>query len=137
METQTAEKEAPVICTTCGAVCVPEGCTTGYGRDKEGRAHCFKCCGEQDRAWMMNHGRITLYLVGSKKRVNTLAVENWPGSLSFEVLRVSESVNNWRARRQDCYFRGPDGKIWHGVHVGNRHQLINCKRTKLANPWAC
>lgn len=101
--------------------------TVGYGIDQAGNKTCFDCCAIIDRDQMIDEGRIILYLDESG---NKMHVTNWPGTLRFEVLSYRRGRHNIAGNRTDVWFRGPDGKVWHGVQYGNRSQLCHCGRTK-------
>jgi hypothetical protein len=109
-------------CSKCGewAPVLTHG-ATGYARHGS-KMVCYPCCAEIDREWMHKHGKIVLYW-------DTVHVTNWPGSLKFEVWGVRVSKHNIGGHRTDLWFLGPDGYVWHGVHIGVNHQIIRCKRT--------
>lgn len=112
--------------------------TTGYGVNDQGQKACYACCGEIDQDFMLETGKITLYLTGENDTLSynrsshfiPKKVSNWPGSLEFEVLSWSLGDHNWGIPRYDVWFKGPDGRVWYGVHMGYHSQLIHCKRTK-------
>ena len=129
-------KKLPV-CSICKAVCTPThgGCTSGYGINRQGRKVCFACCAKVDLKAMQetgNDSKVILYLDMTK---GTLTVGNWPGTLTFPVLRQKISRNNWGAKRTDVWFRVPTGKgydsLWHGVQVGEWSQVVRCRRNKM------
>ena len=97
--------------------------TRGYGTDADGKRQCYQCCADLDRAYMIEHGRIALYLTDK-------AITNWPASLSFPVLSRTTGRHNIAGVRYDVWFRGPDGATWHGVQYGDNTQICHCKRTK-------
>jgi hypothetical protein len=99
--------------------------TTGYGRDAEGKRHCFVCCAGRDQNEMLETGKITLYLDQDKHRAT-----NWPGSLVFKVGHIAKGRHNMARVRYDTWFTGPDGHEWHGVQFGDNTQLLHCKRTR-------
>lgn len=110
------------------------GMSTGYGTDDKGRRSCYACCADQDRAYMIEHGRITLYLVRTaRENLHSVSeVTNWPGSLRFlcfPALNVSKRGGGFGSQRTDAWFRGPDGFVWHAVNRGD-NQIARCKRTK-------
>lgn len=113
-------------CETCGAECIPQGCTTGYGTDKEGRKHCFKCCATLDRAEMQQTGRFTGYLTFDG---DAWSVSNWPGSLRYVCTGARKSAHNIGRIRIDAWFVGPDGHVWHAVNIGDS-QIARCRRTR-------
>src|SRR5512133_66509 len=97
--------------------------TTGYGVKKvEGKEIrcCYECCAADDAQSMRETGRATLYLTGSSE--TGYRVTNWPNSLSFTVGHSKIGRHNIARTRRDVYFRGPDGKAWHGVTYGKNTQ---------------
>lgn len=123
METTTSE------ILECGHHATPTEHTTGYGTTPDGRRHCYECIATMDKNRMIWDGKITLYFV---KRDEKHFVTNWPGSLEFPVLNVKTSFHNMAGRngRTDFWFKGPDGKTWHGYQIGQYNQIAHCKRTK-------
>lgn len=80
-------------CHFCGEVFRPEGCTTGYGTDGEGRRVCFACCGWSDAiALVTGRARPVLYLVQDGRACGGhtlgMVVTNWPGTLKVKPERV-------------------------------------------------
>ena len=100
---------------------------TGYATKANGRAKiCYACMADVDKKTMQIHGnsrRLPLYLEGDK-------VTNWPGTLSFKVLGRSSGRHNMAGTRDDVWFRGPDGFIWHGTRYGEFTNICHCKRTR-------
>ena len=109
-------------------------CTTGYGTDKDGNRKCFQCCADSDRQEMIETGKATLYLSKSIGTEGIYAgrevwtVGNWPGSLKFRTGPVRKGRHNIARTRYDVWFRGPDGKDWHGVQYGENTQVCHCHR---------
>lgn len=128
-------------CGVCGQVKpVQTSCGTGYGYDSYGddaKPVCYSCCAEQDKQWMVEHGRIALYLTcepASKARTpsgrkTAGEVTNWPGTLRFKC-HTRYGRHNIAGVRYDVWFNGPDGYEWHGVTYGNYTQVCHCRRTK-------
>lgn len=108
----------------------PDSVSTGYATDGKGNKVCYVCCAEQDKAWMREKGKITLY-VTYQKTVNgeQATVTNWPGSLSIRAPYVKTGRHNIARVRRDVWFRFEEA-LWHGVHYGDNTQLVHCKRTK-------
>lgn len=108
--------------------------TTGYGvmKDENGveHKHCYACCAKLDEAEMIKTGTIGLYLTCDTKKENGVIVRNnwcisnWPGSLTFKVLRATHNkqghwcYGGWQPR-EDGWFVGPDGYVWHIVVKGD------------------
>ena len=99
------------------------GYGTGYGTDGTGARYCYSCCAENDKAYMQESGKITLYLTER-------GVVNWPGSLVFPVRHKRTGRHNIAQERTDVWFIGPDGFVWHGVQYGEWTQVLHCKRPK-------
>jgi hypothetical protein len=110
--------------------------TTNFGRDEAGRTHCFTCCAIEDRRWMIEKGKIALYLaweaaLGGGIKPGTERITNWPGSLGFDAAAGVTKGNHYMAGvRYDVDFRGPDGYWWHGTMYGRNTQILHCRRTK-------
>lgn len=132
----TTLEQTTFHCARCGQdkPILPIG-GTGYG-ERDGAKVCYACCGELDRAEMIETGRATLYL--AKVDFSPLSmgcdrsghrVSNWPGTLAF-FCHVRKSRHNMAGNRYDVWFRGPDGKQWHGVQYGDNTQICRCRRTK-------
>ena len=144
MRTETLEK---VTCDSCGAECIPSGCSTGYGTDQTGKRNCFACCGKQDQEYMRTHDRITLYLTcepalgyrdrapsigaGDSRRIRntTGTVSNWPGSLSYRCYTTT-GRHNIAGVRYDAWFTDCGGNKWHGVTYGENSQICHCRKLK-------
>jgi hypothetical protein len=135
-------------CIACGVefpTPQPGDVATGYAlieiEKKEFRI-CYKCCADQDRKYMREHGKIMLYLVytvkqptESERRIGyrptkVYEVTNWPGTLRFKVRASKEGHHNIAGKRTDVWFRGPDNKEWWGVNYGDNTQIVHCRRTK-------
>lgn len=119
--------------------------TTGYGTTPDDKIHCWDCCALDDQEYMIENGRISLYLTMKDREVKTEnriglpqtgsykvpdKITNWPGSLEFKILSWGRGDHNWGIPRYDVWFKGPDGRIWWGRHQGNWTQIIHCRRTK-------
>lgn len=128
------------VCAYCfGTIPAPESgsITTGYGRDQFDNMVCYDCCANNDRDYMRQHGKITLYLSGVAPTIRTgysinenWRISNWPGSLRFYPIgnRVKVGAHNWGVDRYDTWFNF-EGYVWHGVSIGNNTELLHCKRT--------
>src|SRR5581483_1145812 len=111
---------------------------TGYAIDGAGNKFCYACCALQDKAHMIEHGAITLYLSMPSSRlvcnwprmVAAGTVENWPGTLKFTTGPIRVGRHNIAGVRYDCWFRGPDGEEWHGVTYGDNTQICHCRRVR-------
>ncbi len=110
---------------TCGHKMIPTGTGTGYAINDDGTKLCYACCGTIDRAELILKGTskgLPLYWAGRK-------VTNWPGTLSFEHTYSKRGKHNIGGMREDVWFDGPDGYVWHGVVYGDS-QILNAKRTR-------
>jgi len=117
-------EKQPMICD-CGHTAVSSGIGTGYGTDEEGKTYCYACCAENDKQWMREHGKITLYL-------SDKGITNWPGSLIFPIKRLKKSKHMVFGRstpREDVWFEF-EGELWHGVQRGGNNQICRCVRGK-------
>lgn len=123
----------------CGHPPTPSaGPGVGYGRLKneetgEWVKHCYHCCAEAERNWMIVKGRTILYLVQNKE--GAWEVTDWPGILRFTVHSRSQGKHNWGIPRYDVWFNGPDEQggytaRWWGVQYGDNTQVCHCKRVR-------
>lgn len=111
-------------CFVCGKEIVKP---SGYGVDTNGNKVCYPCCAEQDKQYMRDHGRITLYLTMDGQ--GKYKVTNWPGSVIFSASCVKRSSHNIARYRYDTWFVF-EGYYWHAVQYGDNTQIAHCKRTK-------
>lgn len=128
----TVHKEGvSFLCSVCGETKpVRTQGGTGYGYAKDSKIVCYDCCGEGDRADMVESGKATLYFTPDKSAsYNKCTISNWPDSLKFTGA-FSVGLHNIAGKRYDVRFKGPDGFWWHGVTYGNNTQICHCKRTK-------
>lgn len=99
----------------------------GYGKDPDGHTTCYDCCAQQGRDQMKHDGHsrgLPLYWTGDE-------VTDWPGRLRFPLFPARrKSRHNIGGTRTDFWFRGPDGHIWHGYHIGHQTQIAHCRRTQ-------
>lgn len=103
---------------------------TGHGVRDNGDKVCYACCAIEDRKYMIEHGKNTLYLVKNDQK--KYEITNWPGTLRFPVGTIRKGHHNIAGNRYDVWFCGPDGKTWHGVQYGDNTQICHVKRTKAA-----
>lgn len=117
------------ICHVCNKEIEPSkySFTTGYGLDSNNNKICYACCADQDRDYMRQHGRKTLYLTKDDK--GKYKVTNWPSSLEFTNVYVKKGVHKRTGVRYDCWFKF-EGRIWHGVQYGDDTEIVYVKRTK-------
>ena len=90
---------------------------------------CYQCCGELDRASMIDTGKACLYLTQDNSG-HLGAVSNWPGTLSFPLIRYHIGRHNIAGKRYDVWFRGPNNTLWHGTTYGDNTQICHCRRIK-------
>lgn len=128
-------------CTHCGRAieATAGGVGTGYALTPAGAKVCYACCAEMDKAYMIERGRIALYLTNIQEHRGFLGwrngqwsgdVTNWPGTLRYANCNVKVGQHNWASRRYDVWFVGPDKHVWHGVRYGDMTEVVHCKRTK-------
>lgn len=121
------------------------GVTTGYGwgtcpgeedtsLDNCLKA-CYECCAKIDRAYMTEHGQISLYLTRGTwtfpdgvKALDSWIVSNWPGSLKFRAFNVRESWHNFSGKRVDFQFHDEAGRAWWGFKVMTFGDICHCRR---------
>ena len=102
--------------------------SAGYGTNGDGIKLCYNCCAEQDKAFMREHGKNTLYLTKDEKGWK---VTNWPGTLVFRPHYVKKGWHNIAGSRHDAWFTF-EGHVWHAVQYGEWSDIARCKRTKQA-----
>jgi hypothetical protein len=135
-----ALNESSFTCVDCGRIKETkiQGVTTGYAINSNGQKVCYDCCAVQDRKWMDDNDRISLYL-SFKEDPNlpkgfTLykqwSATNWPGTLSFNVSYRKTGKHNFAGIREDVWFRDHAGRQWHGVCYGHNTQILHCRKLK-------
>jgi hypothetical protein len=100
---------------------------TGYAVIGSARI-CYACCAFRDRETMRSTGKAALYLV---KNDGKHEVTNWPGTLRLRVGSVKRGRHNIARARYDFWFAF-EGRLWHGVTIGDSTQIAHCKRTREA-----
>lgn len=120
-------------CDACGTEWLRDDKSIGLGYSMIGGSKvCYQCCASLDAQHMVDFGRIILYVTS---HFGHHSVQNWPGTLRFDVTACRRSRNNFGADRLDVWFFGPDRRVWHGVNIGD-NQVLRCKRTKRSVPNA-
>ena len=100
---------------------------TGYAINHlTGQKVCYDCCAEQDRKFMRDHKKITLYLT---REGFYSKITNWPGTLKLDCTGCRTGRHNIAGTRYDVWFVF-EGYYWHGVQYGENTQLCHCKQTK-------
>lgn len=126
-------------CATCKQTfhCWIEGKFSGnYGMDKEGRKHCFDCCGKNDLADALATGKWIGYLTANLPDTPGFThpkyfASNWPGTLKVPVFHASQSRHNMGGRKTHVWFKLPDDNfVWYGYQIGNNNQILHARRTK-------
>lgn len=119
-------------CHHCNSLIKHKSISLGYGiREIGGKEQyiCYECCAHFTKEDMRKDGKIALYLTQTKSTVHLkYQVQNWPGTLIFNVQKYKESTTNWGLPRVDVWFRF-DGYWWWGKNI-NDSELLHCKRTK-------
>jgi len=100
---------------------------TGYANDLEGNKICYACCGEEDKRFMREKGKNTLYL--SKNIVDQWRVTNWPGTLELIPTYIKKGKHNIATTRTDVWFNF-EGSKWYGVNYGETSQILHCRKLK-------
>ncbi len=94
---------------------------SGYAVLPDGNRICYDCSAETTRKAMTTTGRAVLYLQGD-------TVTDWPGRLSFAIIRRAHGGHNLVGSRTDVWFIGPGRQLWHGRQYGDNSQLVHCRR---------
>lgn len=105
--------------------------TTGTAHMNDGNVICWDCAGMRDLGRMLLDGNsrsLPLYL---SRKDGVWTVANWPGTLTFMPYAIRKGQHNIARVREDVWFNGPDGYVWHGVLYGEWTQIVHCKRTTL------
>ena len=112
------EKDDKKRCKTCGCTINVSDWDigSGFALSETGDITCYACCAESEKEYMIENGRIELYLIWTN---NKLEAVNWPGTLRFPITKV----------RYDVWFDF-DGYEWHGVKYGNDSEICHCRKTK-------
>lgn len=100
---------------------------TGYATNEKGEKICYQCCAEEDRKYMRENGKISLYL--SENENGGYKISNWHSTLIFTVTGYRKGRHNIAGKRLDVWFRF-EGYCWHGVNYGEMTQILHCKKTK-------
>jgi hypothetical protein len=121
-------------CDRCGLQKSYTGIGTGYARNDKDEKICYDCCAILDTEYMLEHGKIALYLdektVGHNGCLTKREVTNWPGTLRFPVHYATKGRHNIARTRTDVWFIGPNRTRWHGVIYGSDTQICHCKKLK-------
>lgn len=136
------------VCHDCGqAKPVLQNGGTGYALDEQGNKICYECCAERDKKHLKENDKALLYLtrkpnaprrlersVGGRVREylrpDDWEVINWPGTLRFQVLSITQGEHNLAGVRFDVKFRDHLGRLWHGTQYGRMTQVVRCRRVK-------
>lgn len=102
---------------------------SGYANTDKGETICYQCCADDDRDYMLKHGKIALYDTNwGPTGTNLGSVSNWCGTLEIPIVRRSRSSHNIARYRYDVWFKY-NGHVWHGVRYGDNTQIVHCKAT--------
>lgn len=113
----------------CGHVAYASGCSTGFGKDADGKTWCFDCIGKMDRDRLKKAkpgDRFDFYLVD---RDGKWFVTNWPGSMSIETSEPRQGSHNLAGIRLDTWFSF-GGLKFHGVCYGHFSQICHIQCVK-------
>lgn len=103
--------------------------TTGTAHTSDDKEICWTCAALGELGRMLKTGKATLYWSKHASPVGW-RVTNWPSSLMFDHVRATTGKHNIGGTRDDVWFVGPDGYIWHGVQIGQWNQILHARRTK-------
>lgn len=118
------------ICSHCGQNKVHEdSLTTGYATNDKGEKICFACCGEIDRKYLNDNGKLSGYFTESAKDGDFFT--NWPGTLKLRVTYKRKSWHNWTGKngRTDFWIHTNDAS-YHGVQIGHNSQCATIRKVK-------
>ena len=106
--------------------------TRGYGTDKDGKKHCYKCCLEMDKKEMRKTGKCFAY---HSKENGKDVISSWPGlTISDKVEILNYSTDNFGGKRTYLRFVF-DNEIWSGFSMGVG-MYMRAKRTKIKELYA-
>ena len=114
-------------CSICGKEMFSDGLGTGYGTNEKGEKLCYSCCGEQDKKYLIENGKLSGYL---SRDENGFYFGNWPGSFKIRVYGVRYSWHNFAGKngRRD-FWLSYAGENYHGVNIGD-NECATIKRVK-------
>jgi hypothetical protein len=108
--------------------------TRGYGRDNQGKTHCYDCCQKDNLNQIKKTGHVFAYL-SKDPDTGHLSITNWPGRpLSDTVHILGESRDNFGGERTYLRFLIGD-TIYSGFGLGVG-MYLRAKRTKLTDLYA-
>lgn len=113
----------------CGHPPAPQtdgSCGTGYGKDNQGRTHCYECCAAQDRAYLLGHDRFAGYLSSDGK-----SLTNWPGSVLGKVV-VTGKRHPWSRHRYYVSVVDVHRQWWSGIGAPGEY----CTLRRVKSPSA-
>ncbi|MBD3261584.1 MAG: hypothetical protein GF334_07880 [Candidatus Altiarchaeales archaeon] len=120
-----------VTCDVCKNEIKHDGFGTGYGIGKDNTKMCYTCCAEEDKRFMEENNKITLYHSTNDNE----EVINWPGTLRFRSVSF-QGEHNWGLPRYDVYFIDHTGQKWYGRRIGDNTDLVHCRKVNHINWFA-
>lgn len=117
-------------CSVCGEEKTHESdFTTGYGKDKDGNIVCFACCGEQDKQYLRDNGKLSGYF--TKGKDGEYYFTNWPGTFKLRARHIRKSWHNFAGKdgRTD-FIVTFEGKDYYGVQIGHMNECATIKAYK-------
>ena len=125
--------EMTMVCD-CGHLSTKQkadSCGTGYGKDRDGKTHCYACCTKRDKADLKTAQRTGHYVDGDGK-----LFINWAGRKLGRVLYWGEihpwshARGSWLEARRYVRIRDCHGQEWYGVASPGMYAVLRkCKVT--------
>lgn len=114
------------ICYQCNKEIIREegSCGTGYGYDKDNNKICYACCGENDKQYLLEHGKLSGYF-------SNMHFTNWPGSFKIKAYYTRTSWHNFAGKngRTDFWLNFEGNHYW-GVQIGSNNQCATIRKIK-------
>jgi len=117
-------------CTVCHQNKVHESnFSTGYATNDKGEKICFDCCGDADKNYLLEHGKLSGYF--SKNKDGKYHFTNWPGTFTLPVFYTRKSWHNFAGKdgRTDFWIKY-NGAEYHGVQIGHNNECATIRKTK-------
>lgn len=123
------------VCSMCGkkihSIPLSGGCSLpGYGKDRDSNIVCYDCAGKMDADTLesLKPGEwMDLYLVNDVD--GNYWVQNWPGSLKFNIYPPHTGKHNLSGIRYDIWFFFRNNR-YHGVKYGNNTEIVHIQKVR-------